>query len=87
MLNIAIELSSPKRLVPLSWTGLTIVPSMSSIDGPLYHLLEAEERQAAIEHCLRILKRGGYIFAASSVLMPNMLVVKNGPNDCRILIT
>ena len=32
--------------------------------GPLYHLLEVEERQTAIEHCMRILKPGGYVFAA-----------------------
>jgi S-adenosylmethionine-dependent methyltransferase len=31
--------------------------------GPLYHLLEAEEREAAVRHALRLLKPGGYLFA------------------------
>lgn len=31
--------------------------------GPLYHLLEPEERRAAIEQALRLLKPGGQLFA------------------------
>ena len=31
--------------------------------GPLYHLLNPEERQAAVEQALRLLKPGGYLFA------------------------
>ncbi len=32
--------------------------------GPLYHLLEVEEREQAIKEAMRVLKVGGYIFAA-----------------------
>ncbi len=31
--------------------------------GPLYHLLEPEERQGAVEQAFRLLKPGGYLFA------------------------
>ncbi len=31
--------------------------------GPLYHLLEPEERQAAVEQAIRLLKPGGHLFA------------------------
>lgn len=32
--------------------------------GPLYHLLEAEDRSQALEEAYRVLKPGGYLFAA-----------------------
>jgi S-adenosylmethionine-dependent methyltransferase len=32
--------------------------------GPLYHLKEEQEHVAALAHCWRVLKPGGYIFAA-----------------------
>lgn len=38
--------------------------------GPLYHLIDERERQTAIAHCRRILKSGGYVFAAFLSLYP-----------------
>lgn len=32
--------------------------------GPLYHLLEASEREQCVRECRRVLKKGGQIFAA-----------------------
>lgn len=51
-----------------SATALDWLESASSdnvlLMGPLYHLKEEQERLTAIAHCWRILKPGGYIFAA-----------------------
>lgn len=32
--------------------------------GPIYHLLEAEEREKCVRECYRVLKKGGRIFAS-----------------------
>jgi ubiquinone/menaquinone biosynthesis C-methylase UbiE len=33
--------------------------------GPLYHIVEYEERQAALSECYRLLKKGGVLFTAA----------------------
>jgi SAM-dependent methyltransferase len=52
--------------------------------GPLYHLLEAEDRQRALEEAWRVLKPGGKLFA--TFLMPYSVVRYSAAEDSTWLI-
>lgn len=43
--------------------------------GPLYHLLEEKERLMAVKESLRVLKKGGYLFASFISISSGMLFV------------
>jgi S-adenosylmethionine-dependent methyltransferase len=43
--------------------------------GPLYHLLEEQERVQALKEALRVLKKGGYLFASFIQMASGMVFV------------
>ncbi len=50
--------------------------------GPLYHLLEEDDRAAAVRESLRVLKPGGHVFFAYlSCYAPIYFNLKTGPED------
>lgn len=54
--------------------------------GPMYHLLEENERKEAIEKCLKVLKPGGIIIVSFvSVYAPIVDCLKAYPHDIRKL--